>query len=236
MYACTRAATTKRTLVVLRTGIKPSIPCMAILNRPFSDSTTPISADVASESFQTISRSPLFSGRKVAPKSFQLSFEEFQKLRRKLRTRQRLAGLPVGVTALLTSSVVSAYMFPNMFDATPEQVQPILGMDPIIFCGLCGVASAGVGFAAGTAAFKAIWNILNKDLASKLQEREADFLERVAARRASSYSKFEDDYYGESIKTVSDYRQWLREQQKKQTMMEKYDSKDQSKEITTEAA
>ena len=67
-------------------------------------------------------------------------------------------------------------------------------------------------------------------------QREADFLERVAARRASSYSKFEDDYYGESIKTVSDYRQWLREQQKKQTMMEKYDSKEQSKEITTEAA
>lgn len=58
----------------------------------------------------------------------------------------------------------------------------------------------------------------------------------MAARRASSYSKFEDDYYGESIKTVSDYRQWLREQQKKQTMMEKYDSKDQSKEIITEAA
>ena len=66
-------------------------------------------------------------------------------------------------------------------------------------------------------------------------QREADFLERVAARRASSYSKFEDDYYGESIKNVSDYRQWLREQQKKQTMMEKYDSKEQSKEVNTEA-
>ena len=119
-------AATKRTLLVLRTGIKSSIPCMAILNRAFSDSSTPISADVSSESSQTISRSPLFSGQKVPPKRFQLSFEEFQKLRRKLRTRQRLAGLPVGVTALLTSSVVSAYMFPNMFDATPEQVQPIL--------------------------------------------------------------------------------------------------------------
>lgn len=120
------ATMTKRTLVVLRTGIKSSIPCMAILNRPFSDSTSPISADVLSESSPTISRSPLFSGKKVAPKRFQLSFEEFQKLRRKLRTRQRLAGLPIGMTALLTSSVVSAYMFPNMFDATPEQIEPIL--------------------------------------------------------------------------------------------------------------
>lgn len=120
------ATMTKRTLVVFRTGIKSSIPCMAILNRPFSDSTSPISADVSSESSPTISRSPLFSGKKVAPKRFQLSFEEFQKLRRKLRTRQRLAGLPIGMTALLTSSVVSAYMFPNMFDATPEQIEMIL--------------------------------------------------------------------------------------------------------------
>ena len=119
-------ATTKRTLVVLRTGIKSSIPCMAILNRPFCDSATPSGSDVASESSPTVSRSPLFSGQKVAPKRFQMSFEEFQKLRKKLRTRQRLAGLPIGVTALLTSSVVSAYMFPNMFDATPEQIEPIL--------------------------------------------------------------------------------------------------------------
>lgn len=67
-------------------------------------------------------------------------------------------------------------------------------------------------------------------------QREADFLERVTARRASSNSKFEDDYYGESIKNVSDYRQWLREQQKKQNITEKYDNKEQSGELKTEAA
>lgn len=67
-------------------------------------------------------------------------------------------------------------------------------------------------------------------------QREADFLERVAARRASSNSKFEDDYYGESIKNVSDYRQWLREQQKKQNITDKYDNKEQSEELKTEAA
>ena len=61
-------------------------------------------------------------------------------------------------------------------------------------------------------------------------------MERVAARRASSNSKFEDDYYGESIKNVSDYRQWLREQQKKQNITDKYDNKEQSGELKTEAA
>ena len=69
-----------------------------------------------------------------------------------------------------------------------------------------------------------------------LLQREADFLERVASRRASSYSKFEDDYYGENIKSVSDYRQWLREQQKKQNIAEKYDSKEQPKTVNAEAA
>nr|XP_058955108.1 uncharacterized protein LOC131782395 [Pocillopora verrucosa] len=226
----------KRTLVVLRTGFKSSIPCMAILNRPYCESSSQSVPDTLKERSPTIKRSPLFSGQNITPKRFQLSFEEFQQLRRKLRTKQKLAGLPIGVTFLLASSTITAYMFPNIFDATPEQIEPILGMDPIIFCGLCGVASAGVGFAAGTVAFKSVWKLFNKDLAQNMQEREADFLERVTARRASSNSKFEDDYYGESIKNVSDYRQWLREQQKKQNITDKYDNKEQSEELKTEAA
>ena len=117
---------TKRTLVVVRTGFRSSVPCVVIMSRQFSDTTSPDGADVSGESSPTVSRSPLFSGNKVAPKKFQLSFDEFQKQRRKLRTRQRLAGLPFGVLALFGSSFVSAYMFPNMFDATPEQIQPIL--------------------------------------------------------------------------------------------------------------
>ena len=40
----------------------------------------------------------------------------------------------------------------------------------MIFCGLLGVASAGVGFVAGTAAFKSLWRVWNKDVAQNLQE------------------------------------------------------------------
>lgn len=117
---------TKRTLVVLRTGIRSSIPYVAIASRQVSDTATPDETDTPSELSPTISRSPLFSGNKVAPKRFQLSFDEYQKLKRKLRTVQRLAGLPFGAVALIASSCASAYMFPNMFDAPPEQIQPIL--------------------------------------------------------------------------------------------------------------
>lgn len=49
-------------------------------------------------------------------------------------------------------------------------------MDPIIFCGLCGVASAGVGFAVGTVAFKSVWQLWNKDLAIKIQQVQTPML------------------------------------------------------------
>ena len=119
---------TTRTLVVLRAGFKSRIPCMAILNRPFSsaDSINTVESETQDAKSPTIRKSPLFSGNKIKPKRFELSFDEYQKLRKQLRTRQRLAGLPIGFSALFTSSFTSAYMFPNMFDATPEQIQPIL--------------------------------------------------------------------------------------------------------------
>ena len=40
----------------------------------------------------------------------------------------------------------------------------------MIFCGLLGVASAGVGFAAGPAMFKSVWRVWNKEMAQNLQE------------------------------------------------------------------
>ena len=43
-------------------------------------------------------------------------------------------------------------------------------MDPLIFCGLCGVVSAGVGFVAGSALFKSLWRVMNKDIGQKMLE------------------------------------------------------------------
>ena len=61
------------------------------------------------------------------------------------------------------------------------------------------------------------------------QQREKDFLERIQNKRFASFSKFEDDYYGESIRNLSDYRQWLRTQQKKATADEKFAKEKQDK-------
>ena len=43
-------------------------------------------------------------------------------------------------------------------------------MDPLIFCGLCGVASAGAGYVLGSAMFRSLWKFFNKDMAQKMQE------------------------------------------------------------------
>lgn len=63
---------------------------------------------------------------RIQPKQFEVNFQEFIRLKNYIRTRQRVAGMPFAFLGLGTSSVVSAYMFPEMFDATPENVQLIM--------------------------------------------------------------------------------------------------------------
>lgn len=156
------------------------------------------------------------------PKRFSLSFEEYQKLKRELRTKQRVAGIPFGFGAITTCSFAMAYLHPDMFDATPESVTLIMGLDPLVVSGISGVVSGAVGYVAGVNIFKWIWSKLNKEKARNLYERDTDFLNRLDKFRFGEDSKFEDDYYGESIKTLSDYRQWIRTHQRKRETSEKF--------------
>ena len=59
--------------------------------------------------------------------SEKLTFEEYRKLRKSLKTRGRVAGLPMAFFGMGISSFVNVhYITPNMFELTPEEVQPIL--------------------------------------------------------------------------------------------------------------
>ena len=69
---------------------------------------------------------------RIKPQQFELSFGEYIKLKNSVRTRQRVSGMPFALLGLGTSSVVSAYMFPEMFDATPENVQLIMWVNYIL--------------------------------------------------------------------------------------------------------
>lgn len=53
-------------------------------------------------------------------------------------------------------------------------------------------------------------------------QRETDFLKRLQKQRYSEVSKYEDDYYGEKVLSLSDYRQWVRQQQKRKNDMAKF--------------
>jgi len=158
-------------------------------------------------------------------KEASLSFPEYQKLKRSLRTRQRVAGVPFALSGIGISSVTSAYMFPDMFDATPDNVQLILGLDPLVFCGICGVGACGIGYIVGSNLYKILWAVFNRSTYKKLMEKDTDFLQRLEKHRYGSDSKFEDDYYGESIRTLSDYRQWVRTQQRKAEAAAKFAKK-----------
>ena len=55
-----------------------------------------------------------------------LTFEEYRKLRKSLKMRGRVAGLPMALVGMGISSFVSVQYNPDMFNMTPEEVQPIL--------------------------------------------------------------------------------------------------------------
>lgn len=157
-----------------------------------------------------------------AKKQFTLSFDEFQNLKRSLRTKQRVAGIPFGFAAISGCSMTMAYLKPDMFDATPESVQLVMGLDPIVFTGLTGCLSGVLGYVFGVNVYKFIWAKFNKETAENLNQRDTDFLNRLGKYRFQGDSKFEDDYYGESIKTLSDYRQWVRTHQKRKETSDKF--------------
>ena len=50
-------------------------------------------------------------------------------------------------------------------------------------------------------------------------QRENDFLERIQKYRFSDVSRYDDDYYADKVMTLSDYRQWVRQQQKRQEQL-----------------
>ena len=55
-----------------------------------------------------------------------ISFEDYRKLRKTLKSRSRVAGIPLAFISMGVSSLINVQMNPGMFEMTPEEVQPIL--------------------------------------------------------------------------------------------------------------
>ena len=128
-----------------------------------------------------------------------------------------MSGGIFGLTSAGVSSAGIQIYFPEWFipAATPEEIPLVFGMDPMIVT-VGGTPVAGVcGYSIGCTLLKYTWALFNRTAWGNLQARDADFLRRLDQHRFVGDSNFEDDFYGESIKTLSDYRQWVRQHQKK---------------------
>ena len=66
------------------------------------------------------------SGPVVKTTERMMPFEEYRKLRRSIKWRGRVAGAFTGVFGVALSAAVNAHLNPQMFEAPPEEVQPIL--------------------------------------------------------------------------------------------------------------
>lgn len=59
-------------------------------------------------------------------KTFNMPFAEYRKLKKTLKMRTRIAGIPMAFAGIGISSAVSIQLNPRMFEMTPEEIQPIL--------------------------------------------------------------------------------------------------------------
>lgn len=55
-----------------------------------------------------------------------MTFAEYRKVRKSMKMRSRIAGIPIGFGGILLSSAISIHLNPRMFEMTPEEITPIL--------------------------------------------------------------------------------------------------------------
>lgn len=155
--------------------------------------------------------------------SFTLSFKEYLKAKGKLRTHQRISGAISGFASGFVTGIVASptleYFFPGC-SVNPEFLIMDM-MDPIVFTGLVCVVMSAAGFGVGSASCKLVKSRL--DWYPEYRLRDQNFLQRLENRRTGFESEFNDDFYGESIRTLSDYRQWCRTQDGKRKLQNEID-------------
>ncbi|KAG0003780.1 TIM23 complex component [Entomortierella chlamydospora] len=129
-------------------------------------------------------------------------------LRGTRRTYERVFMVPCGLLSLLGAG---AYFAQKDFDPTP-----ILGMDQVIVYGLGTVAAGIVGLAVGPVVGNMVFRVTHSKAKPLVDMMDKEFHKHIVKNRAdptaNSVRNPVPDYYGEKIKSVSDYRKWLRKQ------------------------
>ncbi|KAG0380033.1 TIM23 complex component [Mortierella sp. AD032] len=129
-------------------------------------------------------------------------------LRKTRRNYERAFMVPSALVSLLGAG----YFFAQRdFDPTP-----IFGMDQVIVYGIGTVAAGLIGLAMGPVIGNSVFRAANSRAKPLVDRMDTEFLKHIARNRAdpaaNSISNPIPDYYGEKIKSVSEYRSWLRKQ------------------------
>lgn len=140
------------------------------------------------------------------------NWNDYFQARRRLGWMQRLmGGIPSVFSFLLLES--AALSLP-VFNPTT----PLFGIDPLIAIGAGSLTGAVGSFLIGSSLFKLAHKSLFPKWHVDYVEREGLFARRVAMHRAnvppSPVQLAGTDFYGESVKSVIDYRRWLKRQKR----------------------
>eukprot|EP01134_Creolimax_fragrantissima_P001263 CFRG1263T1 len=146
-----------------------------------------------------------------------MPFKEYREIKKTMKTRGRIVGVPAGFGSMFGTSFAILSTNPTIMDppANLNDIQLILGMDPMLATVLATTVAGGVGYVFGGTFYSFVWRLINREKANQLILRDADFMKRLDKHRFVDDQKQEDDYYGEKVLTVADYRNWLKDQKKK---------------------
>lgn len=142
--------------------------------------------------------------------AMEMPWSTFFALRQRLRWGRRLAGVP-GVAAFFFGE--GAVLSMPVFDPT----QTVLGMDPLLAVGIASLVGAGASYLGAQALYSFLWKAFNRSRADAFEQRRADFCRRIVRHRANvppspTELNLSLDFYGDRIRSVADYRSWLRKQ------------------------
>jgi import inner membrane translocase subunit TIM23 len=139
-----------------------------------------------------------------------LTWDRFFRLRQRRVWLQRIGGVPAVLGFLVAES--SLLSLP-IFDPT----QTFWGIDPLVTIALGTVGGCVASYGLGSMATGWLWSRLDPVRAAQMEACQRNFYARISKYRANvppnpTQLSFSLDYYGEKIRSVRDYRRWLRKQ------------------------
>ncbi|CAG8441506.1 13518_t:CDS:2 [Ambispora gerdemannii] len=150
------------------------------------------------------------SGRRQirVTKDGKLSWDDYFWLRVRRRNTERALTIP---STLLGLGMSTTYVFTRELDPTP-----ILGQDPTVIYGLSVLLCFFSGLLIGPVIGSGVWKLFHRHEVKMMEERDREFYAHIKKNRADpslhSIRNPAPDYYGEKIKSVAEYRKWLRKQ------------------------